>query len=146
VGCGPDIVCQGDPTDSGSHCPEPADDRFPHLVNAFETALTDPDADRALTAKTLAIPQETELADRFETIDVDAIHTARQFLKTHLAEVLKPLFLKTIGVCGNSDPDSIAFQDTADRSLKIWPCPTWEVMAEKKPMIWCLMHFQRQRT
>jgi aminopeptidase N len=89
-----------------------------HLVNAFETALAGPAADRAFIARTLAIPQETELADPFETIDVDAIHMARQFLKTHLAERLKPLFLEIFEACSNSDTESISFQDTADRSLR----------------------------
>jgi aminopeptidase N len=89
-----------------------------HLATAFKTALTDPAADRAFIARTLVIPQETELANSFEIIDVDAIHMARQFLKTHLAGILQPLFLKTIDVCGNSDPESISFQDTADRSLR----------------------------
>jgi aminopeptidase N len=89
-----------------------------NLVNAFETALADPAADRAFIAKTLAIPQETELADHFDIIDVDAIHTARQFLKTRLTGVLKPLFLKTVEACGNSDPNRLSFQDMADRSLR----------------------------
>ena len=88
------------------------------LVTAFETALADPDADRAFIARTLAIPQESELAGHFETIDVAAIHRARKILKTHLAAALKPLFLRTIDACGKSDPNSLALRDTADRSLK----------------------------
>jgi aminopeptidase N len=88
------------------------------LASAFEAALADPDADRAFIARALAIPQESELADHFETIDVAAIHRARKILKTHLADALKPLFLRTVDACANSDPNSLALRDTADRSLK----------------------------
>ncbi|MCF8075837.1 MAG: aminopeptidase N, partial [Desulfotignum sp.] len=63
-----------------------------NLIQAFETALSDRSADRAFLAKALAIPQETELANLFDRIDVDAIHEARQHLKTHLAATLTPLF------------------------------------------------------
>ncbi|MCF8112357.1 MAG: aminopeptidase N [Desulfotignum sp.] len=90
----------------------------PNLVQAFETALSDPASDRAFIARALAIPQETELADHFETIDVAAIHRARGVLKKGLAAALEPMFMETIETCGKSDPDSISFQNIADRSLR----------------------------
>jgi aminopeptidase N len=89
-----------------------------NLVQAFEAALSDPRADRAFLARALTIPGETELADHFETIDVSAIHRARICLKQTLAAALTPVFLQTIENCGKSDPDSISWQNTADRSLK----------------------------
>jgi aminopeptidase N len=89
-----------------------------NLVRAFEAALADRSADRAFLAKALAIPQETELANRFDYIDVDAVHTARQHLKAHLAATLTPLFLKTIDRCGHSDSKSLSFQDIGNRSMR----------------------------
>jgi aminopeptidase N len=89
-----------------------------NLVQAFETALSDRSADRAFLAKALAIPQETELANLFDPIDVDAIHAARQHLKTHLAATLTPLFLKTIDQCSHSDPESLSIQDIGNRGLR----------------------------
>jgi aminopeptidase N len=89
-----------------------------NLIQAFETALSARSADRAFLAKALAIPQETELANLFDRIDVDAIHAARQHLKTHLAATLTPLFLKTIDQCGHSDPDSLSIQDIGNRGFR----------------------------
>jgi aminopeptidase N len=89
-----------------------------NLVQAFETALSDQSADRAFLAKALAIPQEMELANLFDCIDVDAIHAARQHLKTHLAATLTPLFLNTIDQCGHSDPESLSIQDIGNRGLR----------------------------
>lgn len=90
----------------------------PSLIRAFEAALSDASADRAFLARTLAVPRETELADLFETIDVDAIHTARQFLKAHLAEALGPLFAEIIEKCSQADPKSLSIRDIGGRSLK----------------------------
>ncbi|MEX1315455.1 MAG: aminopeptidase N, partial [Desulfotignum sp.] len=89
-----------------------------NLVQAFEAALSDEAADRAFLARTLAIPQETDLADLFETIDVDAIHTARQHLKTHLAAAFSPLFLEIIDQCSHTDPNSLSIQDIGSRALR----------------------------
>jgi aminopeptidase N len=88
------------------------------LVQAFEAALSDKSAGRAFLARALAIPQETDLANLFETIDVDAIHTARQHLKHHLADTFSALFLKTIDQCSHTDPASLSIQDIGKRSLR----------------------------
>ncbi len=90
----------------------------PNLVQAFEAALSDRAADRAFLARLLTIPEETELADLFETIDVDAIHTARQFLKAHLAGSLEPLLIDVIEQCRHADPQSLSIRDIGDRNLK----------------------------
>ena len=90
----------------------------PNLVQAFESALSDLSADRAFLARALAIPRETELADLFDSIDVDAIHTARQFLKARLADTLGPLFVNVIEKCRHADPKSLSIRDIGDRSLK----------------------------
>ncbi len=88
------------------------------LVQAFSSALTDSAQDRAFLAKALALPQETEIKDHYETIDVDAIHTAREFLKTELAKTLKDAFLDVYHRCSASDPRDISNTAMADRSLK----------------------------
>ncbi|MFN2436719.1 MAG: aminopeptidase N [Desulfotignum sp.] len=90
----------------------------PTLVQAFEAALSDGSADRAFLAKALAIPQETDLADLFETIDVDAIHTARQHLKTCLAGTLSTLFQQIFDRCSHTDPNSLSIRDIGKRSLR----------------------------
>jgi aminopeptidase N len=90
----------------------------PVLVQAFSKALTHEDKDRAFLSKALALPQETEIKDHYDTIDVPAIHHARSFLKQELARQLKPQFLETFEKCSKSLPDDISHGAMADRSLK----------------------------
>ncbi len=89
----------------------------PGLVQAFKTAL-DSRTDRAFLAKALALPQENEIKDYYECIDVAAIHKARSYLKNQLALKLQDLFMEIIAQCSHADPLSISHADMADRSLK----------------------------
>ena len=90
----------------------------PTLVRAFSAALTDQNKDRAFLAKALALPTENEIKDHYETIDVDAIHGARKFLKAALAEALEDDLLKVYSLCGHSDARDISHRAMADRNLK----------------------------
>ncbi|MDA3789928.1 MAG: aminopeptidase N [Desulfobacula sp.] len=90
----------------------------PDLVQAFKKALIDPDIDRAFLAKALLLPQETEIKDHYDPIDVTTIHQARMFLKKELALQLKPEFLDIIQKCSSSDTLSLSFKAISDRSLK----------------------------
>jgi len=88
------------------------------LTRAFEAALSDESASRAFLARALAIPQETDLADLFEPIDVDAIHTARQHLKSHLAGTLSSLFQAVFDRCSHTAPGSLSIKDIGKRGLR----------------------------
>ena len=88
------------------------------LIQAFSLALEDKDKDRAFLAKALALPLETEIKDHFETIDVEAIHQARHFLKHTLAKKLKSKFKTVYDICRSPDPADISGTAMADRSLK----------------------------
>ncbi len=88
------------------------------LSQAFSAALTDRNKDRAFLAKALALPQETEIKDHYDTIDVMAIHKARSFLKKELAKILKAEFLGVMQQCTGKDPLDISHGAMADRSLK----------------------------
>ncbi len=93
----------------------------PALVQAFKKALIDPDIDRAFLAKTLLLPQETEIKDHYDPIDVTAIHQARMFLKKELAWQLKPEFFNIIELIEKGSPsDSLSLSPRAisNRSLK----------------------------
>ena len=59
---------------------------------AFERLLSS-GADPALTAQVLALPGENYLAEQVAVVDVEAIHAARTFVRSMLAERLRPLFL-----------------------------------------------------
>ena len=73
----------------GQHLVVPAD-----FIQAFRTTLSDPQLDPALIAQALTLPSESYLADQCETVDVDAIHTAREFVRKRLAEDLFDLFFE----------------------------------------------------
>ena len=90
----------------------------PALVQAFKKALIDPNIDRAFLAKALLLPQETEIKDYYDIIDVTAIHQARILLKKELARQLKHEFYDIINKCSLSDPLSLSPEDTSQRSLK----------------------------
>ncbi len=90
----------------------------PDLIQAFKTALTETKADRALLAKALALPQENEIKDFYDCIDVDSIHAARSWLKHQLALQLKGNFLEIIEECSQADPLSLSPEAMAARSLK----------------------------
>ncbi len=59
------------------------------FIEAFGTALRDPDTDRALLAEILTLPSESYLGDQMEQVEVEAIHLARQSLRQTLARRLR---------------------------------------------------------
>ena len=90
----------------------------PALVQAFKKALTDPDIDRAFLAKALLLPQETEIKDHYDIIDVNAIHQARIFLKKELARKLTSEFYDIMKKCSIYNPLGLSHKAISDRSLK----------------------------
>jgi len=88
------------------------------LIKAFGTALADPGKDRAFLAKLLALPQETEIKDHYQRIDVSAIHKARTFLKAELSRALESEFFRIYDLCRNADPKDLSHGAMADRALK----------------------------
>ena len=59
------------------------------FVAAFQRALRDPSADRALLAEVLTLPSETYLSDRMTVVDVDGLHRAHRQLTRHIGERLR---------------------------------------------------------
>ena len=55
------------------------------LIDAFAALLRDTELDPALVAETLSLPGESQLAQEFERVDVDALHRTRRGLKRDLA-------------------------------------------------------------
>jgi aminopeptidase N len=62
------------------------------LLRAFKGILSDQQADPALLAEAMVLPDEDYLAEQMEVVDVDGIHAARKFIKNGLARELKALF------------------------------------------------------
>ncbi|MBK1649118.1 aminopeptidase N [Rhabdochromatium marinum] len=61
----------------------------PAFLEAFATALRDPQADPALLAEVLALPSESYLGDQMEVVDVEGIHQARETLMVSIAGALR---------------------------------------------------------
>src|ERR1700722_15939549 len=57
----------------------------PALIEAAASAL---DQDPAFAAEALALPNEATIADRMDTVDVDAIHAARDMARTAIGRAL----------------------------------------------------------
>ena len=62
------------------------------LIEAFRALLEDTGSDPALVAEAIMLPGEDYLAELMDVVDVDGIHSARNFVKTTLATSLKNLF------------------------------------------------------
>lgn len=64
----------------------------PALVDAFRGLLSDQQADPALLAQAILLPDEDYLADQMKVVDVDGIHAAANFIRKGLALELEALF------------------------------------------------------
>ena len=88
------------------------------LIEQFKLILMDKKLDPALIAKMLALPTENYLAAQMENADVDAIHSARQFLKKSLANGLKEQFIAIYQQYSLSEKYQFNANDMARRTLK----------------------------
>lgn len=88
------------------------------LVDQFENMLASAMESPALVAKQLALPSENYLAAQSQPADVDAIHTARKYLKTELAQRLKPALTRLYTELNSQQPYQFNAQAMAQRSLK----------------------------
>lgn len=87
-------------------------------VEAMGTTLADASLDNAFKALALAIPGESYLADQMETVDVDAIHTARDVMRGTIARQFRDAWLATYRNNQSSGPYSPAAEQAGQRALK----------------------------
>ncbi len=87
------------------------------LTGAWRALLAGETLDPALVAETLSLPTETELAQAFERVDVEALHAARRNLKRGLAAALEPEFLAVLERSAPSDPYRYDPQEAGRRRL-----------------------------
>ncbi len=88
------------------------------VSNAFAALLEDDKLDPALLVQMLTLPSESYLADQCEIVDVDAIHTAREFMRKTLATQLTDQLLAHYHRCCNTDDYHFDADSMANRSLK----------------------------
>jgi aminopeptidase N len=65
-----------------------------NFIEAFQYVLRTQQEDKWLLAEMLTLPSEKYLAEQMAVIDIDAIHTAREFLLQEIAVKTKDLFLE----------------------------------------------------
>jgi aminopeptidase N len=90
----------------------------PYLLDAFKKLLNDPGADKAFIAKSLLLPGENEIAEKFSTIDVDAIHMARKFLQKNIALEFNRTIKNIIDENSDTASSDISAEAVARRELK----------------------------
>ena len=64
----------------------------PIIIEAFKQVMAQPWGDLSYFSLLLGLPSETYLAEQMQVVDVDAIHTAREFVVLSLAEQLQDRF------------------------------------------------------
>ncbi len=88
------------------------------LLKAFQGILLDRQADPALLAEAMALPDEDYLAEQMEVVDVDGIHAARDFIRKELANGLKALFADRYGELNDGQAYDKSPKAMAGRALK----------------------------
>lgn len=88
------------------------------FIEQFGQVLTDENTDPALIAKMLSIPTDNYLAAQMTSADVDAIHTARHFMKKTIATSLKQQFSDVYQRHSATGKYQFNAIDMASRSLK----------------------------
>jgi aminopeptidase N len=88
------------------------------LVRAFQGVLSDVEADPALLAEALKLPDEEYLADQMDVVDVDGIHAARNFVKRGIARELESLLHRRYTALNDGQPYQKTASAMARRSLR----------------------------
>lgn len=88
------------------------------FIDALRDVLRDASLDKALIAETLVLPSEDYLAQHMATVDIDAIHAARESLRRAVAERLKEDFLAAYHGNASNRPYSPDHASSAGRRLR----------------------------
>ena len=85
---------------------------------AFRSALLNEDKGKALTSEILTLPSTSYLGEQMDVIDVDGVHTAREYMKRQLAESLYEDLMTVYESNREQGAYSIKHDAIARRSLK----------------------------
>ncbi|MGD8345802.1 MAG: aminopeptidase N, partial [Lysobacterales bacterium] len=88
------------------------------LIDAFGALISDAQADPALLAEAIALPDEVYLAEFVNEVDVDALHAARAFVKSTLATALSDALLTRYEAMSDPGPYRKTAKAIASRSLR----------------------------
>jgi len=102
------------------------------FIDAFKATLLHAELDPALIAQALTLPSEAYLADQLATVDVDAIHAAREFVVKTLAEHLYDHFQMRYQQLASDAAYQFDADSMARRSLKSL-CLAYMLETEREP-------------
>jgi aminopeptidase N len=88
-----------------------------YFVKACRKTLLNNDLDKALIARALTLPSLTYIGEMMPVIDVDAIHQAREFIYSHLAQQLQNDFL-SVYQANTQESFSLSPDAMAERFLR----------------------------
>jgi aminopeptidase N len=89
------------------------------FIGAFQHVLRTRQDDKLLLVEMLTLPSEKYLSQQMKTVDVDAIHAAREFLLLEIAKQTKPLLLELYEQNQNASASKeFSLQEMGKRKLK----------------------------
>jgi aminopeptidase N len=116
------------------------DDAF---VQSFSRTLAEQRLDRALVAEALMLPSESYLADRLQSIDVDAIHESRQSMRVGLAHALDEELRQVYRANLSNEPYRYDAESAGRRSLKNVCLSYLMELNDAELRGWCMSQFQQ---
>jgi aminopeptidase N len=90
----------------------------PDLIAAMRQTLADADHDPEFAAEALYLPGEATLADEMKTVDVVAIHTARESARYEIGAALREQFAAAYGELADPGPYRIDARSIGRRALR----------------------------
>lgn len=87
------------------------------LIDAFQYVLQEPDLDKWLKAEMILMPSEKYIGEQVTVVDVEAIHTAREFVLTTLAAKLELILLDIYKQLSDSN-GGFSVESISNRQLK----------------------------
>jgi len=113
------------------------------FARSFSRTLAEQRLDRALIAEALTLPGEAYLADRMQTIDVDALHGARQTMRRGLAKALEEDFRQVYRANLSNEAYRYDAESAGRRSLKNLCLSYLMELDDAQLRAWCMSQFQQ---
>ena len=112
-------------------------------ADAFRQILSSQHLDKEIVAQMLSIPSESYLAEQLEIVDVQAVHTIRETVKTALAESLQDELLEVFQSNQRTGPFSTDPKAVGQRSLKNVALGYLMTLPDESILNHCLEQYQQ---
>jgi aminopeptidase N len=88
------------------------------MQTVLDTALNDPNVDRAMLSRLLVLPSEAYISELAAEIDIDAIHEVREFMRKQIAIELEQSLVQVYEAMQSNEPYVVEADAIAQRALK----------------------------